>query len=88
MSKISASKARENFSDTLNRVAYAGERVVIHRRGKAVAALVSPADLALLEKLEDRQDVAPARKALAEPGRIPYAEYRRRRLGGPRPEKS
>ena len=46
---ISANEAREQFSDLLNRAAYAGERIVIERRGKVVAAIIGPADLARLD---------------------------------------
>ena len=31
----------KNLADVLNRVAYGGERVILQRRGKGVAALVS-----------------------------------------------
>lgn len=51
MTKVTASKARENLSDILNRVTYAGERVIIHRRGKELVAIVSIEDLRLIEKL-------------------------------------
>ena len=40
------------------RVAYKGERIVLERHGKDVAALVSVEDLELLEELEDRTDLA------------------------------
>lgn len=65
-----AAAARDEFSETLNRVAYGGERVVISRRGKKLAAVVPIADLELLERLsleeENRADLAAARKALKE----------------------
>jgi prevent-host-death family protein len=66
MAHLPASKAREGFSDTINRVAFGKERVVLRRRGKEVAAVVPIADLRLLEELEDRIDLADARAALAE----------------------
>jgi len=66
MMGIGVAELRDNFADALNRVAYQGERIVLERRGKGVAALVSMEDLALLEVLEDREDVKAARKALAE----------------------
>ena len=50
----------------VNRVAYAHERVILERRGKNVAALVSIEDLELLELMEDRTDLEAARKALAD----------------------
>ena len=70
MTRLSASTVREEFSETLNRVAYKGERIVLERRGKDVAALVPVEDLELLEQLEDRMDLEAARKALKEQGSI------------------
>jgi len=32
-SLLSAGKARQDFAETVNRVAYGGERIVVHRRG-------------------------------------------------------
>lgn len=64
--QIPASEARKNFSDILNRVSVRGDRVVMERHGKTVAAMISMEDLALLEALEDRYDVEEARAALAE----------------------
>ena len=66
MGHLPASKAREGFSDTINRVAFGKERVVLRRRGKEVAAVVPIDDLRLLEELEERIDLADARAALAE----------------------
>jgi len=77
MTRIPASKAREQFADVLNDVAFRGERVVLHRHGKDVAAIVSVEDLALLEELEDRYDVEAARAALSEPGaNIPWDQLK------------
>lgn len=49
MTKVSTVELREQLGDLLNRVAYAGEHVVILRRGKPVAAMVSMEDLQRLE---------------------------------------
>ncbi len=48
---LPVSMARKNFSDLVNEVWMYGERVVLERHGKAVAALVSVADLERLEAL-------------------------------------
>ena len=69
-SKLTASTARQNFSDMVNRAAYGGERIIVHRRSKPVAAVVPIGDLELLEKMEDDLDVKAALKALKEPGTI------------------
>lgn len=77
MTRMEASQARTEFSDALNRVAYKGERIVLSRRGKDVAVLVTVEDLALLEEMEDRMDVEAARKALKEKGRIPWEKVKK-----------
>src|SRR5262249_34088319 len=77
--KISVSEIRDRLADALNRVAYAGERVVLERRGKGVAALVSLDDLKVLEELEERADIRAASKARKEKGGITLAEYRKKR---------
>jgi prevent-host-death family protein len=58
---IDTSVARDGLSDTLNRVSYGKERIVIRRHGKEIAALVPMEDLAFLEELEDRLDLEEAR---------------------------
>ncbi|MCK6479670.1 MAG: type II toxin-antitoxin system Phd/YefM family antitoxin [Planctomycetes bacterium] len=72
-----ASKARQSFSEVLNRAAYGKERVVIERRGKRLAAVVPLEDLALLEELEDRIDLEDARKRLKERGSIPWSKVKK-----------
>ena len=60
MTTISASKAREQFSDLLSSVAFAGKRVRISRNRKVIAAMISADDLELFTRLlreaEDRID--------------------------------
>lgn len=46
---MNLSKLRADFPHTVNKVAYGGERVVIHRRGRPLAALIPVADLVLVE---------------------------------------
>lgn len=79
--KIGVAEIRSNMADALNRVAYQGERIILERRGKGVAAIVPMEDLALLEELEDRIDLDAARKALAEKGENVSLEDVKRRLG-------
>lgn len=75
--RMRASIARDSFADTVNRVAYRGERIVLERHGKPVAALVSLDDLELLGRLEDDADVEAARKAHRERGSVRYEDIRR-----------
>ena len=91
---IGATKLPSHFTEALDSVAHAGQRVVLERRGKGVAALVSMADLALLEKLEDQLDVSAARAALRESGEIPWPQVKaelglrgRRKVTQPDPHK-
>ncbi|SEG84903.1 prevent-host-death family protein [Thermomonospora echinospora] len=46
-------KARQVLADLVNRVAYGGEHVVLTRHGRVVAAIVSPEDLELLQRLRE-----------------------------------
>jgi prevent-host-death family protein len=79
MTLLEATKAKDSFSDTLNRTAYAKERIVLTRHGKPLAALVPLEDLALLEQWEDETDVEAARAAMAEAeekGTISWEEFK------------
>jgi prevent-host-death family protein len=67
---------RANIADQVNRIAYTGERVILRRRGKPVAALVPVKDLRLLEAMEDRIDLEAARKALEDPSSIPWEKVK------------
>jgi len=78
MVRMAMNKVRDALSDTVDRVAFKGERIILQRHGKDEAALVSVADLELLEEIEDREDVAAAREALAESGEFrDYADVQR-----------
>lgn len=53
MSKtLTISEARGELADTVNRVAYTKERVVLQRHGKGIVAVVPMEDLKTLEDLE------------------------------------
>ncbi len=47
--KVGAAEAKAHFSELMARVAHGGERFVLERRGKPVAALVGVEDLERLE---------------------------------------
>ncbi len=63
---ISIADARSAFGDIINRAHYADERVVLEKRGKPVAALISIADLETLEALENAADIRALEEAKAE----------------------
>ncbi len=79
---IPTAEARKQFSEILNRVAYAKERVVLTRRGKPLAAVVPIEDieaLEALEALEDRIDIEESDKVLARnEERVPFEEIKRK----------
>ncbi|HEX9736882.1 MAG TPA: type II toxin-antitoxin system Phd/YefM family antitoxin [Thermoanaerobaculia bacterium] len=64
---MSFTQVRQDLAEALNPVAYSGERVLIHRRDRDVAALVSVEDFELLQAIEDRLDVEAADQAVADP---------------------
>ncbi len=78
MVQVGIAEIRDNLAEALNKVAYAGERVILARRGKGVAALVSMEDLELLEKMEDEADLKAAKKARKEKGSVPLAAIKAR----------
>jgi prevent-host-death family protein len=61
---VSTVRARDHFSEVLERAAVGKERVVLTRRGKPIAVVVPIEDLRLLEELEDRRDAAEAHAAI------------------------
>lgn len=81
MSERRISEARESFSNTVNRVAFGGERVVLTRHGRRVAAVVPIDDLELIEALEDARDLDEVKAALADPAnrqRVGWEELKTR----------
>ena len=61
--RISAAQAKARFSSLLAEVAYSGQHIIIERRGKPFAALVSVEDLEQLEQY--RANAAKPQGALA-----------------------
>ena len=78
---ISTASARKNFAEIVNQVAYGVEPVILTRRGKEVAALVSIEELELLQQIENHLDIADANKALADGGDNLHAEEVWKQLG-------
>ena len=50
--QITATKAKDQFSNLLERVRVSSERIVIEKHGKPAAALVSVADFERLQRLD------------------------------------
>lgn len=68
MTMVSVTQARSGFADLVNQVAYGGARIVIGRKGKGRAVLVSLDDAEILEEIEKKADLALLRKRMKEPG--------------------
>ncbi|NIA29316.1 MAG: type II toxin-antitoxin system prevent-host-death family antitoxin [Actinobacteria bacterium] len=68
VNKITTAEARKNFADIVNNVAYGKNTIVLTRRGKELAAIVSIEGLKLLQQIEDQQDIDDAWKIKNEPG--------------------
>lgn len=54
--RVSAAGAKAHLSALMAEVAYGGKRVIVERRGKPVAALVSVEDAAYLERSQATSD--------------------------------
>jgi prevent-host-death family protein len=57
MKMIPLSAARSGLTDVVNEVAYAGKRVILTRKGKMLAVIVSLADLKALEAMGKKQSL-------------------------------
>jgi prevent-host-death family protein len=64
MIHIPVSEFKNVIAETLNRVVYAGERVLLQRHGKDVAALVSMKELKILEDIEQLEDEIDLKEAI------------------------
>ena len=76
MTTVTTSEIRAHLSDMLSKIARKGNRVVVTRGGKKFAALVPLDDLEFLESLEDRLDLEDAKRALKEPGSVPWKKVK------------
>ena len=65
--EVSASSVRQNLSKIIDGVRVEGERILVTQHGHPVAAVIDVEDLELLQLLEDRMDVAEARRRMKEP---------------------
>jgi prevent-host-death family protein len=77
MTRIGLTEIRNVFHDTIAKVQFGGERVVLERQGRPVAALVSIEDLELLEAMEDEALAKLADASDAEPGAdVPWEQVK------------
>ncbi|MBA3924350.1 MAG: type II toxin-antitoxin system Phd/YefM family antitoxin [Nostocaceae cyanobacterium] len=69
----------ENLQAVIGKVALEGERFILQREGKPVAALVSIEELEILqelEELEDEYDLKAAEEATKESGTVSWEDVR------------
>ena len=79
MASVTTVIARNEFSTIVNRAAFGKERVILKRRGKPIAAVVSMDDVKLLQSFEDNLDIADAlaaRKEARKKGTKPFTQLR------------
>jgi prevent-host-death family protein len=81
LNTVSTAEARKKLSEIVNKVAYGKEPIVLTRRGKEIAALISVEELEFLQLIEERIDIEDAKKALEEPGENISAEKLWKELG-------
>lgn len=78
MTNVSMTKARQDFTDIVNRVIFGQERICIEKNNKPAVAVVPVSDVELLEALEDKIDLEEALKALKKPGFIRLKDLKKK----------
>jgi prevent-host-death family protein len=76
---VSTDELRNSISQTINRAAFGTEPVLVTRRGRKIAAIISIVDLAFLERMRQRRDEAMAEDLPADQAGIGPAMARRLR---------
>lgn len=66
VTSISLIDAKEEFTELVNRVVHNKDRIILTRRGKEVAALISLEDFHLLQSSQNESDLQEATEALKE----------------------
>lgn len=80
MKEISTAETRKHMAELLNRAAYGGERFVVTRHGKELAAIVPLSDVTLLDRLRsllDRKDFEAAVEEVRSAGTRSWDDVRR-----------
>jgi antitoxin (DNA-binding transcriptional repressor) of toxin-antitoxin stability system len=76
---VSVEDFRKDPEAVADRAAKTGDRMLVRRRGKALAAVVPVEDLAALEALEDHWDRVMAREAMLDTSRpVPWEKVKQR----------
>lgn len=80
MKEISTAETRKHMAELLNRAAYGGERFVVTRHGKELAAIVPLSEVNLLDRLRallDRKDFEAAVEEVRTAGTRSWDDVRR-----------
>jgi prevent-host-death family protein len=78
MPRMTMTAARKELPEAINKLVYGkGDPIILSRRGKDLAAIVSIEDLQLIEELEDRMLSEKAKRSLKEKGRIPWGKVKK-----------
>lgn len=67
---------KDNFDDLVDRASSNGERIIVRRGRRAVAAVVPVKDLKILEAIEDKMDIDEALARLNEPT-VPWSKVKK-----------
>lgn len=81
---VTTAEAQEKLSDLVNQVAHNNEQIILTRRGKDIAVLISLEDYAKLQGITDKGDLQEATEALKQArdsGTIPIEQVKAE-LGG------
>jgi antitoxin Phd len=63
---ITTAEAQDKFPDLINEVIHNKEHIILTRRGKEIAAIITLEDLHLLQQFKDKNDLQEAVEALKE----------------------
>ncbi len=74
---VSTNELRDNLSQVINRAAFGSEPVLIARRGRKIAAIISIVDLTFLETMKQRRERARNEELPADQSQIGPALARR-----------
>ena len=78
MLSITITDLRTKIRKLADIVAFKGERIRVERNGETAFVMVSEQDAALLEAIEDKQDLEAAQKALKENYRVSLDEVEKK----------
>lgn len=67
--EVTTEDLRRNLANVISRAAYGADPVVVTRRGRRIAAVVSIIDLALLQRIKEQREARRMEEAQRDPAR-------------------